>query len=233
MINRSATGLAIGLAVAVLAGANAVHASEADALKSSMVGQWELSTTDRNRTCVLTLSAEGPASAMKLALEPDCAKALPFTADIAGWSVKGLDIVRLQDGAGHPVIDLSEVESGILEGVRQGEGVYILQNLESAREATRSIDYMIGNWVMERGSGSPVCGLTLTNTESGSDTFAVFLKPRCDLAVANFAPKYWKLERGDLQLISEHGEAWHFQADDNAQWRRVPEGAEPLILVRQ
>jgi hypothetical protein len=29
------------------------------------------------------------------------------------------------------------------------------------------------------------------------------------------------------------GETWRFEADDNAQWRRVPDSADPLILVRQ
>jgi len=42
--------------------------------------------------------------------------------------------------------------------------------------------------------GRPVCGLTLTNTEATPDNFAVFLKPRCDPAVAAFAPTVWRLE---------------------------------------
>ncbi len=233
MIGRLASGFAIGMVIAALVGQISSHASDVDVLKGNMIGQWELSTTERNKTCVMTLTTDGPSTAMKLALEPGCAKALPFAADIKAWSIKGLDIVRLQDSAGQPVIDLSEVENGILEGVRQGEGVYILQNLESAREAVRSLDNMIGDWSMVRGNGRPVCGLTLTNTEAGADTFAVFLKPRCDPAVVNFAPKYWKFERGDLQLTSDRGDTWHFQADDSAQWRRVPEAAEPLLLVRQ
>jgi hypothetical protein len=43
----------------------------------------------------------------------------------------------------------------------------------------------------------------------------------------------WRLERGELQFIAPSGEAWHFEADDNAQWRRVPDTADPLVLVRQ
>jgi hypothetical protein len=34
-------------------------------------------------------------------------------------------------------------------------------------------------------------------------------------------------------LTSAQGETWHFEADDNAQWRRAPDSADPLILVRQ
>ncbi len=145
-----------------------------------MIGQWELSTTERSKTCVVTLKNDTSPQGLKLELEPDCAKALPFTKDITAWNIKGLDIVRLQDPTGEAVIDFTEVESGIFEGIRTGEGVYILQNLAAARSLTKSMDQMIGDWSMVRGSGRVVCGLTLTNTETTQDNFAVFLKPRCD-----------------------------------------------------
>lgn len=202
-------------------------------LANDMIGQWELSTAERSKTCVVTLKNDPIPQGFKLVLERGCADALPYTRDIASWSVKGLDIVRLQDAKGQPVIDFTEVESGIFEGLRSGEGVYILQDLAAARSLARSMDQMIGDWSMIRGNGRTVCGLTLTNTEAGQDNFAVFLKPRCDPAVAAFAPAMWRLERGELLLMAANGEAWHFQADDNAQWRRVPDSADPFILSRQ
>ena len=76
-----------------------VRAQDAGNLKKDMVGQWELATTERSKTCVLTLkgdaTAPGVAQGMKLELEPGCAAALPFTRDITAWSVRGLDIVRM------------------------------------------------------------------------------------------------------------------------------------------
>src|SRR5262245_42109845 len=102
-------------------------AQQQDVLKKEMIGQWELSTTERSKTCVVTMKNEGSSQALKLELEPSCATALPFTKGITAWSIKGLDIVRLQDAAGQPLIDFTEVESGIFEGLREGEGVYILQ----------------------------------------------------------------------------------------------------------
>lgn len=203
-----------------------------DALKKEMIGQWELSTTERSKTCVVTMKNEGSAQALKLELEPSCPAALPFTKDITAWSIKGLDIVRMQDAAGQPVIDFTEVESGIFEGLRQGEGVYILQNLAAARSLAKSMDQMIGDWQMVRASGRQVCGLTLTNTEATGDNFQVFLKPKCDPAVAAFAPTQWRLERGQIILMSKTGDTWQFEADDNAQWRRVPDTADALIMLR-
>ena len=74
-------------------------AQDAATLKKEMIGQWELSTTERSKTCVVTLKGDATPQGLKLELEPGCAAALPFTKDITAWSIKGLDIVRLQDAA--------------------------------------------------------------------------------------------------------------------------------------
>jgi Protease inhibitor Inh len=226
-------GIALAALLASVACASPARTQDAATLKKDMVGQWELSTTERSKTCVVTLKGDSGPQGLKLELEPGCAAALPFTKDIAAWNIRGLDIVRLQDAAGQPVIDFTEVESGIFEGLRTGEGIYILQNLVAARSLAKSMDQMIGDWAMVHSNGQPICGLTLTNTEATADNFAVFLKPHCDPAVAAFAPTVWRLERGELLLMSNSGAVWRFEADDNAQWRRVPDSADPLIMVRE
>ena len=210
-----------------------MRSQDASTLKKEMIGQWELSTTERGKTCVVTLKGDSSPQGLKLELEPGCGTALPFTRDITAWNIKGLDIVRLQDAAGQSVIDFTEVESGIFEGLRQGEGIYILQNLAAARSLAKSMDQMIGDWSMVRSKGVVICGLTLTNTEATPDNFQVFLKPKCDPAIAAFAPTQWRLERGQMILMSARGDTWQFEADDNAQWRRVPDTADPLIMLRQ
>jgi hypothetical protein len=229
------TGRRFGIAlVALVVGGSPAWPQDASTLKKDMIGQWELSTTERSKTCVVTLKSDPAPQGLKLELEPGCAVALPFTKDITAWSIKGLgDIVRLQDAAGQSVIDFTEVESGILEGMRTGEGIYILQNLAAARSLAKSMDQMIGDWAMVRGNGQAICGLTLTNTEAGADNFQVFLKPKCDAAVTAFAPTQWRLDHGQMVLMSASGEVWQFEADDNAQWRRVPDSTDPLIMLRQ
>ena len=226
-------GIAVAAIMAGVISGSPALAQDAASLKKEMIGQWELATAERSKTCVVTLKNDSAAQGLKLELEPACAKALPFTKEITAWNIKGLDIVRLQDTAGQPVIDFTEVESGIFEGLRQGEGIYILQNLAAARSLAKSMDQMIGDWAMVRGNGQTICGLTLTNTEATPDNFQVFLKARCDPAVTAFAPSVWRLERGVLLLMSAGGDVWRFEADDNAQWRRVPDGADPLIMLRQ
>ena len=222
----------VALSALIVCGSQA-WSQDASTLKKDMIGQWELATTDRSKTCVVTLKSDAAPQGLKLELEPGCAAALPFTKDITAWNVRGLDIVRLQDAAGQPVIDFTEVESGIFEGLRTGEGIYILQNLAAARSLAKSMDQMIGDWSMVRGNGQVICGLTLTNNEASPDNFQVFLKPKCDPTIAAFAPKQWRLDHGQMVLMSASGETWQFEADDNAQWRRVPDSADPLIMLRQ
>ncbi|MGY4305417.1 hypothetical protein ACVIJ6_002660 [Bradyrhizobium sp. USDA 4369] len=226
---------ALSLLIALMSSVGVIPAVAQDAtsLKKAMIGQWELATTERSKTCVLTLKPDAAPRGQKLELEPGCAAALPFTKDIAGWTVKGLDIVSLQSANGEAVIDFTEVESGIFEGLRQGEGVYILQNLAAARSLAKSMDQMIGDWAMVRGNGATICSLVLTNNDAGNDNFQVFVKPKCDSAIAAFAPSQWRLEHGQMMLMSDRGETWRFEADDNAQWRLVPDSANPLIMLRQ
>ena len=201
--------IAVAAIVAAMACGAPARAQDTSTLKKDMVGQWELSTTERSKTCVVTLKSDAIPLGMKLELEPGCPKALPFTADINSWSIKGLgDIVRLQDAAGQSVIDFTEVETGIFEGLRTGEGVYILQNLAAARSLAKSMDQMIGDWAMVRSNGDQICGLTLTNTEATGDNFQVFLKPKCDPAIAAFAPTQWRLDRGQILILSANGDTW-------------------------
>ncbi len=233
-MRHSLSGQACLLALAaVLMIAPDAVAQDARSLTKEMVGEWELSTAGRDKTCIVTLKSDSTPQGLKLEFDKGCSAALPFTKNIVAWSVKGLDIVRLQDAAGQSVIDVTEVESGIFEGLRQGEGVYLLQNLAAARALSKSADQLIGDWMMVRGSGKAICGLTLTNTETSPENFAVYLKPRCDPMVTTFAPTVWRIERGELLLRSAKGEIWRFEADDNAQWRRVPDSADPLLLMRQ
>ena len=113
--------LAVAL-TALLVLASLARAQDSSTLKKDMIGQWELATTERSKTCVVTLKEDTTPQGLKLELEPGCVKALPFTKDITAWNIRGLDIVRMQDAAGQPVIDFTEVESGIFEACEPARG---------------------------------------------------------------------------------------------------------------
>jgi hypothetical protein len=92
---------------------------------------------------------------------------------------------------------------------------------------------MAGDWSVVRGSGKTVCTITLTNASAGEDAFALRLKPGCESFVTGFGPAAWYLDRGELVLRSKAGRFWRFEANDATNWQRVPEGREPINLVRQ
>jgi Protease inhibitor Inh len=87
MTGRVVTALAALLACVICG--SIVRSQDASSLKKDMVGQWELSTTERSKTCVVTLKGDATPQGLKLELEPACVAALPFTKDIAAWMPPG------------------------------------------------------------------------------------------------------------------------------------------------
>ncbi len=58
------------------------------------------------------------------------------------------------------------------------------------------------------------------------------MKPGCGPLVTEFAPTSWHMDRGELLISSAKG-TWRFEEAGEIAWRRVPEGTNPLWLVRQ
>ena len=200
----------------------------------TMIGKWEISNADRDRTCQLTFKADPSGTLFKLELDQACPVQMPELKDVTGWTIGGLDLVKLMDGKGKPIFEFSEVESGIFEAQRPGEGIFFMQNAATAAAAVSiSLEQMAGDWGVVRGSGKTVCTITLTNAAAGDDAFALKLKPGCESFVTGFGPAAWYLDRGELVLKSKAGRFWRFEANDPSNWQRVPEGREPINLVRQ
>jgi hypothetical protein len=199
-----------------------------------MIGKWEISNADRDRTCNLTFKSDPTGSLFKLELDKACVAQMPELKDVTGWTIGGLDLVKLLDNKGKSILEFSEVESGIFEAQRPGEGIFFMQTAAAAAGAAGiSQEQMAGDWGVVRGSGKMVCTITLTNTAAGSDAFSLKLKPGCDAFVTRFGPAAWYLDRGELVLKSKGGQFWRFEANDPTNWQRVPESREPLNLVRQ
>jgi hypothetical protein len=200
----------------------------------TMIGKWELSNADRDRTCTLTFKADPSGTLFKLELDKACPGQMPELKDVTGWTIGGLDLVKLMDGKGKSLFEFSEVESGMFEAQRPGEGIFFMQNAAAAAgTAGISLEQMAGDWGVVRGSGKTVCTITLTNTAAGSDAFALKLKPGCETFVTGFGPASWYMDRGELVLKSKAGRFWRFEANDPTNWQRVPETREPINLVRQ
>jgi hypothetical protein len=168
---------------------------------------------------------------MKIEFDKACAEAFSFIKEIAGWSIAENDFLRLLDAKGKSLLEFSEVETGMYEAPRPGEGILFIQAAAALGPPPKEAEQMIGDWGVVRRAGNPICTLTLANTAAGPD-LALKLKPGCDAFVTRFAPTAWQMDRGELLLKNARGQTWRFEESDAATWNRVPETAEPLLLVR-
>jgi Protease inhibitor Inh len=198
---------------------------------NAMIGTWEFSNADHDKICKFAFRADAAAGGYKVDVDRNCANLFPSTKDIVGWNLDSYGTLRLLDKSGNAVIELTEAETGIFDGFQPGEGRYVLQSAAAA--PVHSPEDLVGDWAIARGTGKPICVLTLANNPAGADNLSLKVKPGCDPFVVRFGPTSWKIDRGDLVLVSARGNTWRFEEDDANTWMRVPETADPVLLVRQ
>jgi len=198
---------------------------------AAMVGAWEFSNADHDKICRFNFRPDTASSGYKLDIDKSCPSLFPSTKTITAWALDNYGTLHLLDANGNGVIELSEVEGGMYDGFQPDEGRYILQTAAAA--PVRSADEMVGDWVIARGTGKPICVLTLANNAAGASNFALSLKPGCDVLVTRFGPTSWHMDNGELLLLSPRGQTWRFEENDANTWQRVPESADPILLVRQ
>ena len=182
------------LAVAVGGGHARAQPSQSvlDAAKE-IAGGWELSNADHDRRCTVTFSTDTALGGFKLALDQGCAAVFPMFKDVATWSIVPNGPLRLLDTKGNATLELSEVESGIFEGERRGDGLYFMQPQGAATIPVRTPEQMFGDWNFLREIDRPLCALTLSRTAGAGADYKLIVKPGCDAAIANFALSTWRL----------------------------------------
>jgi hypothetical protein len=197
---------------------------------AAMIGSWEFSNADHDKICRFSFRADAAPGGHRLDIDKNCPNIFPSTKNISGWTVDKYGALRLLDAGGKPVLELTEVESGMFDGFQPDEGRYILQ--AAAAAPVHSSDEMVGDWAIARGTGKPICTLTLANTATGTD-LALKIKPGCDALITRFGPTSWHMDGGELVLLSPRGQTWRFEENDTNTWQRVPETPDPVLLVRQ
>jgi Protease inhibitor Inh len=197
-----------------------------------MVGAWELSNADRDKTCGITfrLDPSGPGHALDF--DKSCAEMFPETRAVAAWAIGKDEALRLLDPKGKPVLELMEVENGLFEPLHPGATLYFLQTAAAAQGRQQTADQMFGDWTFVRGTSRQICQISLLNVAADPESFALALKPGCDSLVATFGPKGWRMDRGLLLLLSDRNDPWRFEEGDPGVWHRIPEGRQPLLLIR-
>lgn len=199
-----------------------------------MTGVWELSNSERDRICNLTFKPEPARNGSQVEFDRACGDAIPPLKDVEGWTLAN-QTLKLIDARNRAVFEFTEVEVGMFEGERKGEGLYFLQTAASAAvfAPKRSVEQIAGEWTMVR-ADKPVCSLTLTNTATKSfDEYRLSIRQPCDAAMTRLNPNVWRFDKGELVLAAPTGQVWRFEEREPQKWSRVPEGADPIVLQKK
>lgn len=223
--------LAVSLAASALAQAPATQSTMLGDSAKALIGTWEFSNADRDKICTLTFKSDSAKVGFKLEFDPNCAGLFPLVSGVVGWKFPDNDLLSLLDADGKALVEFSEVEDGIYEAPTPGIGVLFLQNPAAAGAPPKPPAQVAGNWAITRG-GASICALTLT-ANAAKDGFALTVKPGCDGAIAKLNFTQWRIDRDELMLVPAQGNPWRFEELDNVTWRRLPESADEITLVRQ
>jgi hypothetical protein len=202
-----------------------------DAAKA-LIGTWEFSNAGRDKTCNVTFKSDSVPLGFKLEFEPKCGDLFPLVRGVTAWKLTDNDLLYLLDAQGRSLVEFSEVESGIYEAPTPGVGVLFLQQATAAGPPPKPPEQMAGNWAIRRGPDKVLCSLTLANTPLRDD-LALTVTPGCDAAIVRVGFTQWRMDRGELVLVSPRGISWRFEEVDATTWRRLPESADQITLVRQ
>jgi len=198
----------------------------------ALVGSWEFSNADRDKRCTATFTAKRTKAGYEVTFNEGCNALFPLVDDVAGWTFPDNDLLRLVDADGRALIEFSEVEDGVYEAPTPGLGVLFLQNAASAAGTPAKLpDQLAGGWAIRRGEKA-VCSVNLS-MEPAKEGLAMTLKPGCDAGVARLAFTQWRLDRGVLIFSAARGTPWRFEEIENDSWRRLPESADQITLVRE
>jgi Protease inhibitor Inh len=198
----------------------------------AVLGTWEFSNADRDKICTAVFTSDRTAVGFKVEFDKNCGSLFPLVNDVAGWTYPENDLLNLLNADGRALVEFSEVEDGIFEAPTPGVGVLFLQNPAAAGSPPKPPEQLAGDWAIVPGSGAPLCVVTLA-TAAVQDGLAITIKPGCDPAIARLNWSLWRIDRDELMLVPARGNPWRFEEVDANTWRRVPETADALLLVRQ
>jgi hypothetical protein len=206
-------------------------AAPSDGAKA-VLGTWEMSNSDRDRICIVTFKADVVPSGFKLEFDRGCGTGMPFTKDAVAWVVGSNDSIRMIDAKGTILLELTEVEAGMYEAERRGEGIVFMQ-AATAVPAQRTTEQLVGDWSVTRGGTRAICTVTLSDTAAGQDAFALSVKAGCDALITRFNPTSWRIDQNELVLVGAKGDTWRFEEREQSTWHRVPQRTQLITLIRK
>jgi Protease inhibitor Inh len=227
---RGLLALAVLALTAVFARAQGTPPTS-DFAKDLVATAWEISNSDRDKRCPVTFSVDTAPGGFKLELDPACT-IVPLK-QVVAWTLGPKDELRLVDSNKAQVFEFAEVESGILEAERKGEGLYFMQTQAAIKAEIRNPDQLFGEWQIVQELDKPLCRLTLSDAAAGAEnTYKIVVKPGCAARIAGFGLTTWRLDREQL-VLTGRSSSWRFAESDPTTWERTPLSTDPLLLMKQ
>ncbi len=228
--------LLIGLALMMATPASAQKPPALNEAAKGVIGTWEFSNAERDKICTAIFKSDPSPVGFAVEFDANCVNLFPLVKDIVGWKYPDNDLLYLLDAQGKSVVEFSEVEDNIFEAPTPGVGVLFLQNPAAAAAAPQAHqpEKLAGDWMIALGNGGPLCKVTLAATAM-EDGFALKVQPGCAKSIEQLNFKKWQLDKdkGELVLVPAKGMPWRFEEQDDVTWRRIPESAAQIMLVRQ
>jgi hypothetical protein len=220
-------------AVATSAAAQQAAKPDPEAVRA-LAANYELTNADGDRKCPMTLDAKPAVPVLTLVFDrPACVALFAFLSDVAGWLPGPAGSIRFMRANARPVLEFTEGVGGTYEGIREGDAVYFLTNLQYSdpADAPQFAD-LLGDWNLSRPGGAAICRISLTDEPAANESFAARVDANCDATITRFGPVAWRLERGDVLLLARNGDKLRFGRQEGGDWMKIPDTPRPLMMSR-
>lgn len=199
-----------------------------------LASNYQLADAIGERRCPMTLETKTAAPGFALAFDKTaCIPLFGYLGEVAAWQPAPAGGIYFVNAKGAVIAEFTEGVGGVYEAIRENDGVYFLSNLRIADPGTFvQLADMVGDWFLRRPQGPPLCRITLTDQPTGEERYALRLDEKCNAAITNFGPVAWRLDRGDVVLISGKDERLRFGRNDDGIWAKVPDRPRPLLMTR-
>lgn len=200
----------------------------------ALAANYELASANGDRKCLITLETRPVSPGLALSYNrAQCSQQIGFLSEVTAWLPGVAGAILFVRSNGRTVAEFTEGVGGIYEAIREGDAVYFLANLQFVDPSERiQISDLYGDWNLSRLTGAAICRVTLAEEAAGEGLLAIRVQPGCDAAVMRFGPVAWRLDRGDLVLLSQNGERLRFERQEGGSWAKVPATPRPLLMTR-
>lgn len=198
----------------------------------ALARDYRLTSADGTRRCVLTLGTGPAGPGLSLTFDRAACAEIAFAAAVAAWAPDAAGSIRLLDSKGQLVAEFTEAAEGSFEALREGDGVYFLEP-PAASPAPVEEAAVVGDWLLLREAGTPVCRWTLTDAPAPDGGKRVEVAAGCDPFLTQFAPTSWVMSGGNILVKgAADGTTIRFALQDDGIWARIPERSRPLHMTR-